>query len=112
MARSTDPFSHFDSSHEVTRLAVMMYVRYPLSLRNVEDFLSERRIGSCHKTVRFWWNRFGPIFAADIRRKSVDLGSSRQRYVSRHRIYGNLLQGIGNSEFSSHQNEVDLRASI
>jgi uncharacterized protein (DUF849 family) len=41
-----------------------------------------------------------------------ELGSSRQRYVSRHRIYGNLLQGIGNSEISSPQNEVDLRASI
>ena len=65
------PFYRFNSSPEVIRLAVMMYVRYPLSLRNVEDLLFERGIDVCHETVRFWWNRFGPIFAAEIRRKRV-----------------------------------------
>jgi putative transposase len=48
---------------------VMMYVRYPLSLRNVEDLLFERGIDICHETVRLWWNRFGPMFAGEIRRK-------------------------------------------
>jgi putative transposase len=48
-----------------------MYVRYPLSLRNVEDLLFERGIDICHETVRKWWNRFGPMFAAEIRRKRV-----------------------------------------
>jgi hypothetical protein len=38
----------------------------PLSLRNVEDLLFERGIDLCHETVRHWWNRFGPMFAADI----------------------------------------------
>ncbi|MEH6726090.1 MAG: IS6 family transposase, partial [Hyphomicrobiales bacterium] len=47
----------------------MMYVRFPLSLRNVEDLLHERGIDICHETIRFWWNRFGPLFAADIRTK-------------------------------------------
>jgi len=46
-----------------------MYVRYPLSLRQVEDLLHERGIDICHETVRFWWNRFGPMFAAGIRKK-------------------------------------------
>jgi putative transposase len=46
-------------------------VRYPLSLRNVEDLLAERGIDISHETVRFWWNRFGPIFAAEIRKKRV-----------------------------------------
>ncbi len=36
----------------------MMYIRYPLSLRQVEDLLFERGIDICHETVRFWWNRF------------------------------------------------------
>ena len=54
------------------RLVVMMYVKYPLSLRNVEDLLHERGIDLCHETVRHWWNRFGPMFAAEIRRKRVD----------------------------------------
>jgi hypothetical protein len=47
-------------------------VRYPLSLRNVEDLLFERGIDICHETVRLWWNRFGPMFAAEIRKKRVD----------------------------------------
>jgi putative transposase len=49
----------------------MMYIRFPLSLRNVEDVLFERGIDLCHETVRHWWNRFGPMFAADIRRRRV-----------------------------------------
>ena len=56
----------------------MMYVRYPLSLRQVEDLLFERGIDICHETVRFWWNRFGPMFAAEIRKRRVD-----------HRSYSN-----------------------
>ena len=67
-----NPFRYFDSSPEVIRLVVMMYVRFPLSLRNVEDLLAERGIDICHETVRQWWNRFGPMFAAEIRRKRVD----------------------------------------
>ena len=52
-----NPFRYFNSSPEVIRLAVMMYIRYPLSLRQVEDLLFERGIDICHETVRFWWNR-------------------------------------------------------
>ena len=66
-----NPFRCFNSSPEIIRLAVMMYVRYPLSLRQVEDLLSERGIDICHETVRLWWNRFGPMFAAEIRRRRV-----------------------------------------
>ena len=47
----------------------MMYVRFPLSLRQVEDLLHERGIDICHETVRVWWNRFGPIFAAEIKKQ-------------------------------------------
>ena len=62
------PFRYFKTSPEIIRLAVMLYVRFPLSLRNVEDLLHERGIDVSHETVRFWWNRFGPMFAAEIRR--------------------------------------------
>jgi putative transposase len=64
-------FRYFNSSPEIIRLVVMMYVRYPLSLRNVEDLLAERGIDISHETVRFWWNRFGPMFAAEIRKRRV-----------------------------------------
>ncbi len=63
------PFRYFKTSPEIIRLAVMMYVRFPLSLRQVEDLLHERGIVICHETVRAWWNWFGPMFAADIKRK-------------------------------------------
>lgn len=48
-----------------------MYVRFPLSLRNVEDLLHERSIEISHETVRCWWNRFELMFAAEIRRNRV-----------------------------------------
>lgn len=66
-----NPFRYFNSSPEVIRLAVMMYIRFPLSLRQVEDILIERGIDICHETVRFWWNRFGPMFAAEIRKRRI-----------------------------------------
>jgi putative transposase len=44
-----NPFKRFNSSPEIIRLAVMMYVRYPLSLRKLEDLLAERGIDICHK---------------------------------------------------------------
>ena len=56
----------------------MMYVRYPLSLRQVEDLLSERGTDICHETVRFWCNRFGPLIAAEIRKRRVHSRSYSQ----------------------------------
>ncbi|NVK05950.1 MAG: IS6 family transposase, partial [Marivivens sp.] len=65
-------FRYFKTSPEVIRLAVMLYVRFPLSLRNVEDLLHERGIEVSHETVRYWWNRFGPLFASEIRKRRVE----------------------------------------
>ena len=67
------PFRYFKTSPEIIRLAVMMYVRFPLSLRNVEDLLHERGIDVSYENVRAWWNRFGPLFAAEIRKKRPSL---------------------------------------
>lgn len=67
-----NPFRYFQTSPEIIRLAVMMYVRFPLSLRNVEDLLHERGIDITHETARFWWNRFGRMFAAEIRKRRVE----------------------------------------
>ena len=46
-----------------------MYIRFPLSLRNVEDLLHERGIDVSYESVRFWWNRFGPAFASEIKKR-------------------------------------------
>jgi putative transposase len=66
------PFKYFKTSPEIIRLAVMLYVRFPLSLRNVEDQLHERGIDVSHEAVRFWWHRFGPMFANEIRRRRIE----------------------------------------
>ena len=71
LEKPSSPFRYFHSSPEVIRLAVMLYVRFPLSLRNVEDLLFERGIDVCHETVRLWWNRFGPSFATEIRHQRI-----------------------------------------
>lgn len=69
--RPASPFRYSNTSPEVIRLVVMIYVRFPHSFRNVEDLAFERGIDICHETMRLWWNRFGPMFAADIRRQRV-----------------------------------------
>jgi putative transposase len=59
----------------------MLYVRFPLSLRNVEDLLHERGVDITHETVRFRWHRFGPMFAAEIRKRRIEgMRSSRWRW--------------------------------
>jgi putative transposase len=70
-AKPPSPFRYFHSSPELIREVVMLYVRFPLSLRNVEDLLFERGYDLCHETVRLRWNRFGPMFASEIRRRRV-----------------------------------------
>jgi putative transposase len=60
---------YFETSPEIIRLAVMLCLRDPSSLRQVEDILFERGIDICHETVRYWWKRFGPMFAATIRKR-------------------------------------------
>ena len=74
-----NPFKYFKTSPEIIRLAVMMYIRFPLSLRQVEDLLHERGIDVNYETVRYWWNRFGPMFAAEIKKnRSAQMRSRTQ----------------------------------
>ncbi len=89
------PFRYFKTSPEIIRVAVMMYVRFPLSLRNVEDLLHERGINISHETVRFWWNRFGPMFAAEIRVRHhmlwVFLRAELRKYLA-HPVIHSMLR--------------------
>jgi putative transposase len=62
------PFKYFKTSPEIIRLAVMYYIRYPLSFRQVEDILHERGPDICHETVWFWVERFGSKFTGEIRK--------------------------------------------
>jgi hypothetical protein len=49
----TQPLKWFKTGPEIIRLAVMLHVRFPLSLRNFEDLLHERGVENSHETVRF-----------------------------------------------------------
>ncbi|MGH1484384.1 MAG: IS6 family transposase, partial [Geminicoccales bacterium] len=62
-------FRYFKTSPEIIQLAVMMYIRFPLSLRNVEDLLHERGIDVCYESIRLWVDRFGNLFARMIRKR-------------------------------------------
>jgi len=90
-------FLYFKTSPEIIRLAVMLYIRFPLSLRNVEDLLHERGIDITHEAVRFWWKRFGAIFAAEIRRSRVQaMRSFRHRLtdIIRDRLAEFFVGGV------------------
>jgi putative transposase len=58
-------FRYFKTSPEIIQLAVMLYVRLPLSLRNLEDLLHESGVDVSYETVRYWRNRVGSQFASD-----------------------------------------------
>jgi putative transposase len=58
------------NEREITRLSAMLHVRFSRCLRKVEDLLHKRGIDISHESVRYWWNRFGPMFAVEIRKKS------------------------------------------
>jgi putative transposase len=98
----------------------MMYVKYPLSLRNVEDLLAERGIDICHETLRFWWNRFGPMFAAEIRNKAAALkflkkmmkrhGKSKVIVTDRLRSYGAAMKEIGSADVQETGRWLNNRA--
>lgn len=66
---TNNPFRYFKTSPEIIQLGVLMYLRFPLSLRNVEDPLHERGIDVCHESVRLWVDRFGTYFASKIRKR-------------------------------------------
>lgn len=65
------PFRYFKTSPEIIRLAVRVYVCFPISHRNVEDLPHERGIDMGHDSIRFRWNGFGPLSASEIRQKRV-----------------------------------------
>jgi hypothetical protein len=88
----------------------MMYVKYPLSLRNVEDLLHERGIDLSYETVRYWWNRFGPMGRNAARSLSLPAHNTK---ASREGIRLVLRPGFQTSVIASAQcpGEVENRTS-
>ena len=76
-----NPFKYYKTSPEIIKLAVMYYVRYPLSLRQVEDILYERGIDICHETIRYWWNKLGPTFSKEMKKKPFSSPSNWRWHI-------------------------------
>jgi putative transposase len=56
---------------DVIRHAVWLYFRFTLSLRDVEELLAQRGIGASREAVRRWVIKFGPLIAANLRRRRM-----------------------------------------
>ena len=76
-----NPFKYYKTSPEIIKLAVMYYVRYPLSLRQVEDILHERGIDICHETIRYWWNNLGLLFSKEMKKKPFSSPSNWRWHI-------------------------------
>jgi hypothetical protein len=62
-------YSGYRFPPEIIQQSIWLYVRFTLSLRDVEDLLAERGVPVSHETVRRWVNLFGPMIAADLRKR-------------------------------------------
>ena len=56
---------------EIIQQAIWLYLRFTLSLRDVEDLLAERGVAVSYETVRRWVSHFGPMIAADLRKRRL-----------------------------------------
>jgi putative transposase len=54
---------------EIIQQAIWLYLRFTLSFRDVEDLLAERGITVSYETIRRWVNHFGPMVAAELRKR-------------------------------------------
>ena len=61
-------YSGYRFPPEIIQQAIWLYLRFTLSLRDVEDLLAERGVAVSYETVRRWVNHFGPMIAADLRK--------------------------------------------
>lgn len=82
-------FKCFKTSPEIIRVAVKICIRFPLSLRSFKDLLHERGIDICHETVPSWWHGFGPMFAAETRRRRVGRMRTLPKLASAHASVSN-----------------------
>ena len=66
---TTISFARHQFPPDIIRHAVWLYLRFTLSLRDVEDLLAERGLDVSYETVRRWVLKFGPLFARELRRR-------------------------------------------
>jgi putative transposase len=61
---------------EIISHAVWLYYRFSLSFCDVEDLLAQRGIVVSYETIRQWCEKFGPGYAAKLKRRRGRLGDT------------------------------------
>ncbi len=69
-------YKRFRFPSEIIQYSVWLYYRFNLSHRDIEDLLAERGINVTYETIRLWCNRFGPKYAARLKRKHRGYGDT------------------------------------
>src|SRR5450432_3249239 len=62
-------YSGYRFPPEIIHQTIWLYFRFTLSFRDIEDLLAERGIAVSYETIRRWANHFGPMIAADLRKR-------------------------------------------
>ena len=97
----TNHFKYYKTSPEIIKLAVMYYVHFPLSLRQVEGISHERGIDVCHETIRYWWNKFGHTFSTTQNKNMVTMACCRQLILKNSKNgKSKLSSNLGASHFA------------
>ena len=62
-------YSGYRFPPDIIQQAILLYLRFSLSFRDVEDLLAERGVTVSYETIRRWVNHFGPLIATDLRKR-------------------------------------------
>src|SRR5260370_40634072 len=65
-------YARYRFPSEIIQQAIWLYLRFTLSLRDVEDLLAERGVAGSHGSVRGWGNHFGPMIAGGLRKGPLE----------------------------------------
>ena len=61
-------FCYFKTSPQIIQLTEMLYVRFPISLRNVEELLHARREDVSYYSIRYWRHSLGSQCVSEIKK--------------------------------------------
>jgi putative transposase len=59
----------------VVEQCVWLHYRFSLSFRDVEEMMAKRGVQLTYETIREWCRKFGPLYAAQLRKKRAKIGS-------------------------------------
>jgi len=76
MSTPTNPYKRHRFAPEIIQYTVWLYHRFTLSHRDIEDLLAERGIEVSYESIRLWCNKFGPRYAARLKRRHQGFGDT------------------------------------